>query len=226
MAYDVCSALVGRPHTRQFLPVGTQLPSEKSAWQAGRVRALVRALSVPSDVLLWFLGAASKVGLPRPSELRVPATIGSVTQTGDIRSVLVRMSPAELAETYAAGQTGPIPHGRARGVAMLFPTTGLTPILARIAPLIWQGKIFDAKAKTLRNQVLGFRLIPAMLYPGPSWFDTGDAVIIDYEHTSLSFSRVRDEIRQIAPGYWLGRSYYRRAEKGSYMLSFGLDFRT
>ena len=26
--------------------------------------------------------------------------------------------------------------------------------------------------------------------------------------------------------YWLGRSYYRGGEKGSYVLSFGLDFRS
>jgi hypothetical protein len=147
-----------------------------------------------------------------------------LSTTNDIGSTLLRSSPAQLAELYAAGETAPIPHGRARGVAVLFPGSGLSPILGKVAPLIWQGKIFDSQAGTLVNQVIGLHLIPAKLYHGPSWFDDGDAVIIDYKDTSASFSRIRDEIRRIAPNFWLGRSYYRSREKGSYVLSFGLDF--
>jgi len=135
------------------------------------------------------------------------------------------MSPEELADVYGGGTTAAIPNGRSKGVAMLFPGSGLTPLLARIGWLVWQGKNFDAGAGRLVNRVFGFRLIPGALYHGPSWFDSGTAVIIDYKNTSLSFSRIRDEIRLIAPDFWLGRSYYRRGERGSYVLSFGLDFR-
>ena len=156
----------------------------------------------------------------------MPAPAAALLQTPNIATALVHMSPEQIAEVYAQGETAAIPHGRARGVAMLFPRSGLAPVLAKVARVIWQGKIFDANAGALVNQVIGLHLIPAKLYHGPSWFDSGDAVIIDYEHTSASFSRIRDEIRLIAPDYWLGRSYYRRGERGSYVLSFGLDFRS
>ena len=155
----------------------------------------------------------------------MPAPSSIVSHTQDIAGALVRMSPAELAEVYGAGTPAPIPHGRAKGLAVLFPGSGLTPLLSKVGWLVWQGKTFDAQNGRLFNRVIGLRLIPAVLYHGPSWFDSGNAVIIDYKDTSLSFSRIRDEIRLIAPDYWLGRSYYRRGERGSYVLSFGLDFR-
>lgn len=147
-------------------------------------------------------------------------------EADEIASALVRMSQSELDAVYASGTTGAIPHGRARGVACLFPGSGLSPVLAKIGYYVWQGKNFDAQHKTLVNRVIGLKLIPAKLYHGPSWFDNGDAVIIDYKDTSLTFSYIRDEIRLIAPDYWLGRSYYQRGGRGPYVLSFGLDFRT
>jgi hypothetical protein len=155
--------------------------------------------------------------MPAPSVILSPAH--------DIAHALVRMSPAELAEVYAGGSVASIPNGHAKGVAVLFPGSGLSPLLAKIGWLVWQGKNFDATTKRLVNRVIGLRLIPAVLYQGESWFDSGEAVIIDYKDTSMSFSRIRDEIRLIAPDYWLGRSYYRKGERGSYVLSFGLDFR-
>jgi hypothetical protein len=155
----------------------------------------------------------------------MPAPSGALARTQDIASALVRMSEAELAETYRAGTTAPIPNGRARGVALVLPGSSLSPILAKIGWLVWQGKNFDDKAARLSNRVIGLRFIPGALSHGPSWFDSGNAVIIDYKHTSMSFSRIRDEIRLIAPDFWLGRTYYRRGERGSYVWSFGLDFR-
>jgi hypothetical protein len=155
--------------------------------------------------------------MPVPQVTTLPAR--------DIAHALVRMSSAELAEVYARGTADAIPDGRAKGVAVLLPASGLSPVLAKLGWLVWQGKNFDATTKRLVNRVIGLRLIPAVLYHGESWFDSGDAVIIDYKDTSMSFSRIRDEIRLVAPDFWLGRSYYRRGERGSYVLSFGLDFR-
>lgn len=140
-------------------------------------------------------------------------------------SSLLCLTQLELDRVYAAGRTSSIPHGTARGIAILSPGSRLTPLLARVARVIWQGKTFDARARTLFNRVLGVPAIRGRLYVAESWFDDGDAVIIDYQHTAPSFSRVRDEIREISPGLWLGRSYFRRADgRGSYMLSFGVDF--
>ena len=142
----------------------------------------------------------------------------------DVASSLLHMTQPELDRAYAAGRPAGVPHGTARGIAILLPGTVLTPALAQVARLIWQGKTFDARTGLLFNRVLGVPAIRGKLYVGESWFDDGEAVIIDYKDTAPSLSRVRDEIREIAPGLHLGRSYYRRAEKGSFMLSFGVHF--
>jgi hypothetical protein len=97
-------------------------------------------------------------------------------------------------------------------------------VLAKAARVVWQGKSVDASADTLVNRVFGLRLIPAKVYEGESWFDNGRAIIIDYQDTSWSFFYMRDEVRRIADGLFLGRSYYRKGPQGKYVLSFAMDF--
>jgi hypothetical protein len=134
------------------------------------------------------------------------------------------MNAVQLASTYAAGESIPIPGGRSRGIALLFPNTGLTPALAQISRLVWQGKVVYPERGTLVNRVFGFPLIPAKVYEGESWFDDGRAIIIDYSKTSSTFFYMRDEVRRIAEGLWLGRSYYRKGPRGKYVLTFAMDF--
>ena len=52
----------------------------------------------------------------------------------------------------------------------------------------------------------------------------GRAIIIDYSETSSTFFYMRDEVRRIADGLWLGRSYYRKGPRGKYVLTFAMDF--
>jgi hypothetical protein len=154
------------------------------------------------------------------------STIASSVQSnaGSLALALPRMTADQLASVYAEGDTVPLPHGDARGIAMLFPNSGLSPVLARAARVVWQGKSVDAAAGTLVNRVFGLRLIPAKVYEGESWFDNGRAIIIDYQDTSRSFFYMRDEVRRIADGLFLGRSYYRKSPQGRYVLSFAMDF--
>jgi hypothetical protein len=141
-----------------------------------------------------------------------------------VRDGLVRLNAHQLEAVYAAGESIPIPGGRSRGIALLFPNSGLTPLLAQISRLVWQGKVVDPARGTLVNRVVGFPLIPAKVYEGESWFDDGRAIIIDYAETSSSFFYMRDEVRRIADGLWLGRSYYRKGPRGKYVLTFAMDF--
>ncbi len=148
----------------------------------------------------------------------------AVDATARVRDGLVRLNEAQLASIYAAGVSIPIPGGRSRGIALLFPNSGLTPLLAQVSRLVWQGKVVDPVRGTLVNRVVGFPLIPAKVYEGESWFDDGRAIIIDYSDTSSSFFFMRDEVRRIADNLWLGRSYYRKGPRGKYVLTFAMDF--
>ena len=87
----------------------------------------------------------------------------------------------------------------------------------------WQGKVFDAKAGLLRNHILaiGLKAIIARVYKGPSLIDNKECIVLDYSETSLVASHVRDEIRQIEPGFYLGKVYWDKKR----LIDFSLDFR-
>jgi hypothetical protein len=154
------------------------------------------------------------------------STIASGVQSnaGSLALALPRMTADQLASVYSEGATVPLPHGDARGIAMLFRTAASRRCLPRRRAWSGKGKSVDASAGTLVNRVFGLRLIPAKVYEGESWFDNGRAIIIDYQDTSWSFFYMRDEVRRIADGLFLGRSYYRKGPQGKYVLSFAMDF--
>jgi len=124
---------------------------------------------------------------------------------------LLTKSQEELDDLFTQAETGPIPDGKVRGTAIIAPGTFFSDEIAKVIELFfWQGKIFDAERGFLRNHILpfGLKAIVAMVYKGESWLDQRDCIVIDYSDTSLVASRVRDEIRLVAPGLYLGKVYW------------------
>ena len=70
------------------------------------------------------------------------------------------------------------------------------------------------------HSVLGFEAIIASIYTGPSWMDGKDCVVLDYSKTSLLAHWVRDEIRLIGPGFYLGKVYWSKTR----LIDFSLQF--
>jgi hypothetical protein len=137
---------------------------------------------------------------------------------------LLKMSQQELDALFSAHDAGPIPDGEARGTAIIAPGThGSEKIAEFINIFAWQGKVFDAKAGLLRNHILaiGLKAIIARVYKGPSLLDGKECIVLDYSETSLVASHVRDEIRQIEPGFYLGKVYWDKDR----LIDFALDFR-
>jgi hypothetical protein len=60
----------------------------------------------------------------------------------------------------------------------------------------------------------------ATVYKDPSWFDKKECIVIDYSETSLVAKWVRDEIRMISPGFYLGKVYW----DGKPLIHFALQF--
>jgi hypothetical protein len=138
---------------------------------------------------------------------------------------LLKMSQQELDALFSAHDAGPIPDGEAKGTAIIAPgTAGSEKIAGFIKIFGWQGKVFDAKAGLLRNHILaiGLKAIIARVYKAPSLLDGKECIVLDYSETSLVASHIRDEIRQIEPGFYLGKVYW---DKGR-LIDFSLDFRT
>jgi hypothetical protein len=137
---------------------------------------------------------------------------------------LLKMSQQELDALFSAHDAGPLPDGEAKGTAIIAPGTAGSEKIAELINIFgWQGKVFDAKAGLLRNHILaiGLKAIIARVYKGPSLLDGKECIVLDYSDTSLVASHVRDEIRQIEPGLYLGKVYW---DKGR-LIDFSLDFR-
>jgi len=135
---------------------------------------------------------------------------------------LLKKSRSDLDDLFRAAQPGPIPDGEAKGTAIIAPGTVFSNEIAQVVNLFaWQGKIFDAKHGFLRNHILpfGVKAIVAKVYPGPSWLDGKDCIVIDYSETSILASHVRDEIRLLQPGLYLGKVYWDKA----HVIAFTLE---
>jgi hypothetical protein len=137
---------------------------------------------------------------------------------------LLKMSQQELDALFSAHDAGPIPDGEAKGTAIIAPGTAGSEKIAELINIFgWQGKVFDATAGLLRNHILaiGIKAIIARVYKGPSLLDGKECIVLDYSDTSLVASHVRDEIREIETGFYLGKVYWDKAR----LIDFALDFR-
>ena len=136
---------------------------------------------------------------------------------------LLQMSNADLDKLFSSSASGDIPDGPAKGTAIIAPGTDFNADIADfINVFVWQGKTFNAKKGLLTNQILPFGLdaIIATVYKAPSWLDNNECIVLDYSQTSLIAQWVRDEIRWIDTGLYLGRVYW----DGDPLIHFALEF--
>jgi hypothetical protein len=136
---------------------------------------------------------------------------------------LSTMSQTELDDVFRRGPMGDLPDGDASGTVIVAPATEVEgPVLWFTRWLAWQGKVFYRPQGYLFNKVgpLGWHLVRAQVYVAPSWFDTEPAIILDYSRTSLIAHQVRDEIREVSPGLYLGIVFYASQKTINFVLQF------
>jgi hypothetical protein len=136
---------------------------------------------------------------------------------------LLSMTQADLDALFAASPSGPIPQGEANGTAIVAPGTAFSPNIASfISYFAWQGKVFDAASGTLKNRIgpFGLNAIIARVYKDPSWFDQKECIVLDYSETSTVAHWIRDEIRLVGPGLYLGLVYWDKTR----LIDFALQF--
>jgi hypothetical protein len=136
---------------------------------------------------------------------------------------LMAMSQAQLDDLFRANPAGDIPNGPANGTAIIAPGTRYSMIIAEIINHFgWQGKVFDAVNGFLKNRIsaFGVEAIIAKVYKGPSWLDGQECIVLDYSQTSIVAERVRDEIRLISPGFYLGKVYWGKDRLIDFCLQF------
>ena len=136
---------------------------------------------------------------------------------------LLKMSQVQLDELFTNSPSGEIPNGEAKGTAIVAPGTTYTEDIASlVSHFAWQGKTFDGAKGVLRNRILplGLNAIIAKVYKAPSWLDQKECIVLDYSETSLLARWIRDEIRQIGPGTYLGKVYWDKKR----LIDFALHF--
>jgi hypothetical protein len=136
---------------------------------------------------------------------------------------LMRMSQEQLDELFMQSPAGEIPGGAADGVAIIGAGGFWRRLVSRIVRrFVWQGKTFAPAEGQLINRVtlLSIPLIKANVYQGESWLDRKPCIVLDYSKTSLIARKVRDEIRLVGDGVYLGKVYFGKAR----LLDFALRF--
>ena len=136
---------------------------------------------------------------------------------------LMKMSQADLDALVTGSAAGDIPSGEGAGTAIIAAGTPFTPEIAQAINLFaWQGKVFDPASGTLRNKILAFGIsaVIAKVYKGDSWLDGKECIVLDYSETSLVAHWIRDEIRLIGPGLYLGKVYWSK----THIFDFALQF--
>ena len=138
---------------------------------------------------------------------------------------LLEMSRHQLDDLYGRSRAGPIPNGSGRGVAIAGPAGRFAKTFARLTYLFaWQGKNFDG-VRRLVNRITPLRVaaIEAEVYSGPSRFDGKECIVIDYTRTSTVARWIRDEIRNVSPGLYLGFAYWGKRRLIAFSLYFSDD---
>ena len=137
---------------------------------------------------------------------------------------LVRMDRCQLEALYRAAEMGRTPDGVTNGRAIRNPGSRLTVPTSRVVRVLWQGKVFTDDGMMV-NRVLGMRAVHARVYVGESWLDGRPSVVMDYAGTSRLFPDVRDEVREVSPGVWLGVMYTRKPAGPEQTMFFALQAR-
>ncbi len=131
---------------------------------------------------------------------------------------LTHWSWPDLEQLYRQADAGAIPVGYTPGRPIYCPDGRFAGVHSRVTHALWHGKIFDPCTGTLVNQWAGFKAIKAQVSYGPSLLDGRPSIIMDYSETSHVWADVRDEVREVAPGVYLGRMY--RLKHGCYEFQY------
>ena len=142
------------------------------------------------------------------------------------------MDRKQLDDIYMASEAGEIPRGEARGTAIVAGSSH-AQTFARFARLFaWQGKVFDMfgpdhQQGILINKITPFSLsfVVAKVYREKSWMDDKDTIVIDYSSTSFFAQKIRDEIREVEPGIYLGKVWWGKTRILDFALNSHIDGR-
>lgn len=170
-----------------------------------------------SAVTLLMLTFAS----PAPAdEVRVanPPTVTCVKQ-------LTHMNKCQLLDLYRNAEAGPMPAGYTPGRVIPNPGKASNDPISRMIQLsIWQGKHFDGNG-IMTNKQFGVRAAKGHVFSGTSLIDGKPVHVIDYHDSWRMWRPYMDELREVAPGIYLGITWRFDGCCPKFFTYFALDSR-
>jgi hypothetical protein len=148
---------------------------------------------------------------PSPATAAPPSTLDA----------FVRSDQATLEALYSAGTVSTPPPGFAPGRAIPKPGARNTVRRSNLIGVLWKGKVFS-EGQMINRLAGGREAVTASVYVGESWLDGKPSLILDYAG-SRRFGDVRDEMREVSPGVYLGLTYVRKCPEPKLSMFFALD---
>lgn len=110
-----------------------------------------------------------------------------------------------LEDLFRQSSLGCAPLGPTRGTVLF--ADGKHPRgKARLQGFVWKGKTFHCDGTFTNRWLGGVRAVSEHVRVEPSWLDGEPCLVMQYAPDARVFADVRDEVRQLAPDLWLGRS--------------------
>ncbi len=133
------------------------------------------------------------------------------------------MSQRQLDNLFRRSRAGDIPAGVADGIVIVARGRPVSRLATWVGGLGWRGKVFNPAGHDLLNRISPFGLpaVRAKVSRGTSLLDNRPTIVLDYSQTSFVAHYIRDEIREVAPGLYLGIVYWAQRKT----INFVLDFR-
>ena len=121
---------------------------------------------------------------------------------------LQKMSPDELADLFERADIGTPPVGKADG-KLLFLTDRRPKMKIAFVNAVWRGKDLEDDGYFVNRFAGNVRVLDSYYVIGPSYVDGRPAVVMEYPVGTPLFERMRDEMREVAPGLYMGPAFER-----------------
>jgi hypothetical protein len=136
---------------------------------------------------------------------------------------LAQLSWPELECLYRQADAGRLPCGYYQGRAVYCKGKLGSRMRTGVTRMLWKGKHFSCGA--IVNQWAAGRWLDGAVYRDASWMDGNPSIMLDYRCTSFVWRNVRDEIREVAPGLYLGIMFEEKHGRRTIKAFFVLEAR-